>query len=61
MKVIGDVNGEKLKPSPMPGPHPAHGGAVGVLDLDPIPQRSGPVGRTEPLRHDALKPELTGG
>jgi hypothetical protein len=31
-----------------------------VLDLDPIPGRARPVGRTQSLRHDAFEPELAG-
>jgi hypothetical protein len=37
-----------------------HRRAVWVLHLDPIPRRSGPVWRREPLRHDPLQPELAG-
>ena len=38
-------------------PRPHHRWAVRILDLDPVP-RAGPVGRAEPLRHDALEPKL---
>jgi hypothetical protein len=37
-----------------------HRRAVRVLDLDPIARRSRSVGRSKPLRNDALKPELAG-
>src|ERR1700719_2931068 len=37
-----------------------HRQAVRVLDLDPIPRRAGPIRRRQPLRHDALQPELAG-
>jgi glutaminyl-peptide cyclotransferase len=47
-------------PSPSPLACPPHRWAVWVLDLNPITGRPGMVGRGEPLRHDALEPELAG-
>jgi hypothetical protein len=37
-----------------------HCRAVWVLDLEPVPRRPRPVGRGEPLRHEALKAHLAG-
>jgi hypothetical protein len=50
--------GHKLRRSPLRIARPDHRRAVGVLDLDPVPRRPRPVGRGEPLRHDALKAHL---
>jgi hypothetical protein len=41
-------------PSPPALPVSDHRRAVRVLDLDPVPRGSGPIGRGEPFRHDAL-------
>jgi hypothetical protein len=34
---------------------PLHGRAVWVLGLDPVTGPTGPIGRVDPLRHDALQ------
>jgi len=41
-------------------PCTSHRGAVRVLDLDPVPRRSGLVGRGKPLRYDAFEANLAG-
>jgi hypothetical protein len=42
-------------PLPSPLSRPLHRRAVRVLHLDPVPRRSGLVGRGKPLRNDAFK------
>jgi hypothetical protein len=41
--------------SPLSFPRADHRRAVRVLDLEPIPRGARPVGRAQPLRHDALQ------
>jgi hypothetical protein len=41
--------------SPLGLPRPDHCRALRILDLEPVPGRPRPIGRAQPLRHNALK------
>jgi hypothetical protein len=50
----------EIPASPLRIPCSDHGRAIRVLYLEPIPRRTRPIGRGQPLRHDALESHLAG-
>src|SRR5258708_7897377 len=50
----------RLSPPPVLFRPPLHRRCLRVLELEPVTGATGAIARTEPLRHDPLKPHLAG-